>query len=568
MKKTGKKLVSTLCAIAVCCSVCGAAVGCGNPFVEEEEQADTTKVQLYVGNFNQGFGKKWLEDAAARFCELKKDETGYAEGKTGVQIIIDDVSIGDSLIGSVGNERSEIIFNESMDYYSWIKRGNVRDITEIVTGDLGDFGEADNTIYDKMYPSAQSFYRYTDDKFYGIPFYESTFGIIYDRDVFENNNLYMDKNGRFTLSSQTDSNASSGPDGDAATTIDNGLPATFSEFYALCDEMKRKGLQPFTWTGRNDNYISRFIQSMSMYLDGYENSRIHFDLQGTATKLVDRIENGVAILKEPTEISQSDAYKMYESAGKYYTLEFLNNILSRNYDYSAKRGNTAYNHTNAQDDFVTNNTKRHKNSLGKDIAMLIDGTWFLNEAAGTFTDLSKTEPNASASIRQFGLMPLPHPDDWGPQKFTYVDTNQTLCCVTKNADESKMKLISDFIKFLHTDAELEAFTKSTSTLRAFKYIDGMDTSGDGFTPYAKQLIELKKFIGSDVIYPISDNAVFANNTNKLFFSHEEFLSSAVGASTLKYPNRVMVGSTPTSEKTYFDGLKAYHNATWWNGIIE
>lgn len=566
MNKTVKRTVSAFCAITACCTICGGVVGCGNPFVVEEEKADATKVQLYVGNFNQGFGKKWLEDAAARFTELKKD-TPYAEGKTGVQIFVDDVSIGDSLIGSVSNERSEIIFNESMDYYSWIKRGNVRDITEIVTGDLADFGEAGKTIYDKMYPSAQSFYKYTDDKFYGIPFYESTYGIIYDKDVFENNNLYMDKNGRFTLSSQENAQASSGPDGDAATVIDNGLPATFSEFYALCDEMKRKGLQPFTWTGRNDNYISRFIQSMSMYIDGYANSMIHFDLQGTATTLVDRIDNGEVVLKEPTAITQADAYKMYESAGKYYALDFISNILSRNYDYTEKRGSTAYNHTNAQDDFVINNTKRHKNSLGKDIAMLIDGTWFLNEAAGTFNELSKTEPTASASVRKFGLMPLPHPDGWEAQKYTYVDTNQTLCCVTAKADDSKMKLIGDFIKFLHTDAELEAFTESTSTLRAFKYIDGMDSTGENITPYAKQLIELKKYIGENVIYPISNNSVFANNTGKLFFGHEEFLSSAVGASTLKYPNRVMVGSSPTSAKTYFDGLKAYHTATWWNGLI-
>lgn len=559
--KTVKKVV---CLAAACC-IAGGAIACGNPFIEEEEEADTTKMQLYVGNFNQGFGKAWLVNAAERFSELKKD-AHYSDDTTGVQIWVDDVNVGDNLLGSIKNERSEMIFNESMSYYSWVQRGYLRDITDVVTGDLAAFGESGKTIESKMYPSAKEFYRYTDNKIYGIPFYESTFGIIYDIDVFSDNNLFMDKNGNFTLSSQDSPNASAGPDGDLSTVVDNGLPATFSEFYKLCDKMIESNIQPFTWTGRNANYISRFIQSMSMYLDGYAESMIHFNLSGKATNIIDHFDGETPVYMPETTITSGNANLMYGSAGKYYALDFLQHIIEGKYYYETKLNSGAYNHRDAQDDFVTNNTPLASNSLKKDMAMLIDGTWFMNEALGTFNDLAKKDVSAGINERRFGLMPLPHPDGWESKKYTYVDTNQTLCCITTKLPDSKMQLASDFMQFLHTDAELTHFTEDTSTIRAYNYLDGLDMSNSKLTPYVKQLIDLKKFIGNEVIYPISKNATYANNTNRLFFDHSEFMACKVGNYTVNSPISEMSGNNAMTAKQYFEGMKSAHDSAWWSKI--
>ena len=565
MRKKITKRKSKLGIIAMCLTmavVMGTTVGCGkNPFISGNEEEDATKTQIYVGTLNQGFGKAWLEEAAARFTELKKDES-YESGKKGVQIFVDPLNIGNQIIGSVSNERSEIIFNESIDYYAWVQRGLVKDITKYVKSDLSEYGdEAGSTIESKLYSAAKDYYLY-EGKYYGIPFYESTFGVIYDIDVFSDNNLFMDKNGEFALSSQSDPNASAGPDGDASTVIDNGLPATYSEFFALCDKIKKNSkLQPFTWNGQYPLYLSRMVQSMSMYLDGYTQSQSKFKLSGTINT-IDSFDQSTPVVTEKI-ITKDNGYETFASEGMYYALEFLQGLYDGKYYVEEYLNSNAYSHLSAQNDFVTNNTKTTSNSIKRDVAMLVDGTWFMNEAAGTLTALAKRDPEAGANERRFGLMPLPHPDGWESKKYTYLDTNFASCFVTAQTADWKMDLIGEFLKFLHSDAELRKFTESTSTLRGFDYVTDWDTSSANLTPYAQQLISLRKYIGDEVVYPISSNQLYANNITVLCTELTDFFSATIGNNTYNNPFTAMSGGSKISARSYFNGMKNYHNASWW-----
>ena len=565
MRKKIAKRKSKLGIIAMCLTmavVMGTTVGCvKNPFISGNEEEDSTKTQIYVGTLNQGFGKAWLEEAAARFTELKKDES-YESGKKGVQIFVDSLNIGNQIIGSVSNERSEIIFNESIDYYAWVQRGLVKDITKYVKSDLSEYGdEAGSTIESKLYSAAKDYYLY-EGKYYGIPFYESTFGVIYDIDVFSDNNLFMDKNGEFALSSQSDPNASAGPDGDASTVIDNGLPATYSEFFALCDKIKKNSkLQPFTWNGQYPLYLSRMVQSMSMYLDGYTQSQSKFKLSGTINT-IDSFDQSTPVVTEKI-ITKDNGYETFASEGMYYALEFLQGLYDGKYYVEEYLNSNAYSHLSAQNDFVTNNTKTTSNSIKRDVAMLVDGTWFMNEAAGTLTALAKRDPEAGANERRFGLMPLPHPDGWESKKYTYLDTNFASCFVTAQTADWKMDLIGEFLKFLHSDAELRKFTESTSTLRGFDYVTDWDTSSANLTPYAQQLISLRKYIGDEVVYPISSNQLYANNITVLCTELTDFFSATIGNNTYNNPFTAMSGGSKISARSYFNGMKNYHNASWW-----
>lgn len=554
-----------IAAMLMCIPMIGGLSAC-NPFVEEGEEIDDTKVQLYVGTFNQGFGKEWLEEAAARFSEANKTKS-FKAGTTGVQVLIDSLEIADGLIGSFSMERSEIVFNESVDYYAWVQKGYTKDITDIVKGDMSSVGESGKSIYGKMYKPAQDYYEYTDGKYYGMPFYESTYGIFYDIDVFEANSLFMDKSGNFSLSSQADANASAGPDGDPSTIADNGLPATFSEFYSLCDTMKTRGLQPLTFTGKNANYISLFAQSMAMYLDGYDQSMLRFTLDGEATKIVDRFDGDTPVLKTPAvKIDKTNGYLLNHSQGEYYALKFIEGLANGKYYVEQYLSSTAYSHLDAQNDFVTNNTARHKNSIKKDVGMLIDGTWFLNEAASTMLNLSKVDFDAGADVRKFGLMPLPHPDGWESIPYTYVDGNAAACFVNSKTADDKMELVGEFLKFLHTDDELRKFTEKTSTLRAYNYLSGYDVSesNTNATPYAKQLISLRQQIGGNVIYPVSANPVYANNANKMFYDELRFFSSKIDNTTATLPWSSMTGSDKVSAKRYFEGMMSFHTQSDWN----
>ena len=211
----------------------------------------------------------------------------------------------------------------------------VKDISKWIKSDLSTYGDATgSTIESKLYPAAKDYFCY-EGKYYGIPFYESTYGVIYDIDVFSDNNLFMDKNGKFTLSSQSDPNASAGPDGDVSTVIDNGLPATFSEFFALCDKIKQNNkLQPFTWTGQYPQYLSKMVQSMSMYLDGYTQSQAKFKLSGSL-KTIDDF-NGTTPTRTEKTISKDNGYETFASEGIYYALEFLQGLYDGKY-YVEKR---------------------------------------------------------------------------------------------------------------------------------------------------------------------------------------------------------------------------------------
>ncbi len=559
IKKKLLHIVAAGLAVGIALSTLSA---CGNPFVTETDTIEADKTQLYVGTNNQGFGKAWLEEAAARFSELKKEES-YEDGKKGVQIFVDSLDAGDQLIDKVAFERSEIIFNEAIDYYAWVQRGLVKDITKYVKSDLSAYGdEAGVTIESKLYPAAKDYYCY-ENKYYGIPFYESTFGILYDIDVFETNRLFMDKSGKFTLSSQRDQNASAGPDGDSSTTVDNGLPATYSEFYALCDHIKANSkLHPITWTGQFPLYLSRFMQSMSTYLDGYKQSRTKYTLKGTL-RTVDSFDNDGNPIVTEKEITKQNGYEVFASEGMYYALDFVQGLKDGKYYIEEYLNSNAYSHHAAQNDFVTNNTNTTSNSIKKDVAMLVDGTWFLNEAAGTLSALSKRNPDMGANVRKFGLMPLPHPDGMKSKKFTYLDTNFASCLVNAKTADWKMDLVGEFLKFLHSDAELRNFTASTSTLRGFDYVLDWDTSSANLTPYAEQLIELRKYIGDEVVYPISSDQLYANNVRVLCSDDGEVFSAQIGTKEYNMPFTAMTSSAQVTAAQYLSGIKEAHSESWW-----
>lgn len=84
-----KKIVSLICAAALfaCCSVTSCKrSGNDDPWNKPINEGAT---QLSVSNFDGGFGTEWLALAARRFEQKYKDEH-FEDGKTGVQITIEN----------------------------------------------------------------------------------------------------------------------------------------------------------------------------------------------------------------------------------------------------------------------------------------------------------------------------------------------------------------------------------------------------------------------------------------------------------------------------------------------
>ena len=95
------------------------AVGCATPAGPgggtSVEATDATRTQLYVFNFDGGYGSEWLAKAKARYEALHAEDV-YEEGKKGVQIIVTNTKTGREG-AAIRHNTEEIYFTEAIQYY-------------------------------------------------------------------------------------------------------------------------------------------------------------------------------------------------------------------------------------------------------------------------------------------------------------------------------------------------------------------------------------------------------------------------------------------------------------------
>lgn len=73
-----KRVGSLLAAVLLLLTAGGGLTACG-----DSQGIDETKTQLYIGNFDGGFGDEWLSVLGDRFEELHANDS-YEDGKLGV----------------------------------------------------------------------------------------------------------------------------------------------------------------------------------------------------------------------------------------------------------------------------------------------------------------------------------------------------------------------------------------------------------------------------------------------------------------------------------------------------
>ena len=152
------------------------SIGCIGNGGDETEEIDPTRTQLYVANYNGGAGTVWIENMKTAFEEESKNES-IEPGKTGVQVHVEPGSNGGTSIINTG--RYDIIFSEGNSNISDdISNGYLRDITDIVTEPLTEFGETGN-IEDKFISENQKSYFHVDfsgsgnKRYYTLPLYSA-----------------------------------------------------------------------------------------------------------------------------------------------------------------------------------------------------------------------------------------------------------------------------------------------------------------------------------------------------------------------------------------------------------
>ena len=529
------------------------------------QEINSSKTQLYVGTLAQGVGKGWLELVADRFEEAFADYE--LNGKKGVQVLVEGVDRATSLINNFKRERVEVVFNEGVDYETWVNKKLLLDITDAVSGknaDLSAYGDpAGTTIESKMDESAAEYYKTDDNKYYAIPFYEDTNGIMFNVDLWEKYGFYFKDGGGWTGNVKE---ATVGQDGKKGT-YDDGLPRTFDDFFALCEHIQQtkstKGGQPLipiAWNGKYDlSYINSFLFCMAADVDGADQYSLNFTFNGEAEGLITGFDGTTPIISQTAEtITDRDGYKLYRQQGKYYALKFIETIIDEGY-YSNKIINkSTIDHKTMQAYFIKTEDASQGAPLGQEIAMLIEGTWWFNEAGEYF---STNEQYGGGKYEQrFGMMPLPKPtEDHVDGTHTLFNSKQSAAFINANIDESKIELAKEFLKFAHSNDSLVEFTETVSLLKPYAYTL---SENNNLTYYAKQLLQVKE--ASENVYPFADSRLFTRQKGTLLSASA--WAVIIGDHSYNHPTTDFLGGV--SAEDYFNGLlfadKEYWQETFQN----
>ena len=551
MIKNTKKVVGLMLSMVML----GSMAACGGIGPTVVQQGDKTKTIVKVGNYYGGLGDEWLKEVEKKF-EAAYATKSFEEGKTGVDIVIDsrnDYS-GQNVIDSI--DKNDVWFGYLVNYYDLASQNLAMDITELVTGDLGEVCEEEQgvTIESKLAANVKDTFKSVGGgKYYGLPVYEGFYGLIYDVDLFEEEGFYFiegfDRAGALDdmfVTSKTDTK-SEGPDGKAGT-YDDGLPETYEDFYNLCRYMKKYGVTPMTYPGQFMHYWLRYLFQVWADYEGVEQMSLNYNLTGTATDLVSLDDSGNLVKKDFVEITPANSYELQSQAGKYYALQFAKTLASNAAWYTTAAIAAGQSQEMAQKEFLYSS----RNSNAPTIGMVLDGCWFNAEVDDAYTDMvNGGDATASKQNRKIGFMPIPKatPDKVG-ETLTMVDTSRSVCFINAKVSGATADVAKLFLKFFHTNESIATYTEKTDATRPYKYT----VDETKLTHFGRTMMDIHN--NANVIYTYSNNETYLKNS-QIFGMDVWSFSSANGNSN---PFHVFRDKS-VSVETYFKGMYTTTKAT-------
>ena len=565
-----KRIVITMLALtmaltAIACS--GLREGNG------QDDYDETKSQLYVGTMGGGLGISWAEAWADKF-EKDNEETVFEPGKKGVQVTVstDKSYFNSNFIPLMHDKEHDIIITEQVNYYNLVRGGTAYDISEWVKEPLTEFGES-KSIVDKLTEIDKEYYgQGIDQSYYALPFVNSIMAINYNIQLFEDRNWYFAADGEgdpdgFVWNPETPK--SKGPDGRTGViggvdySMDDGLPATYDDFFKLCDKIVDDGCLPFIWMGmEQQRKVTELLSSLVADIEGYEQTSLNYNFNGgTVTDLIDTVDSEGNITYMPeTKITGENGYLLKRQKGNYYALKFLERLLMKTdalgnkkyYDPADSMVNS-FTHTSAQAKFL-----QSRGAGQTPIAMMIDGSWWYNEASETFAYMAGT-PGMDQYESRIGMMPLPkYSQDAVGDDTTWINQYITSVLVNGKLDESREMLVKKFFQYIHTDEALTSIIHDGHTVRPYTF-DLVGYDEDDFSPFSLQHYKLVK--NSKIVQPYSTHDLSKMYTGTIHLNYTTLTPSQYEyVTTAMYSNGV-------SAKQYFDGLATYMNKTRWDSML-
>ena len=556
-----KRLIAAFCTAALCVT---AFAGCTREAVNPVDEGSNSKMQLYVSNYEGGFGKAWLEEAADRFEELHKNDT-FSNGKVGVEIKLTSSingTAGSNFVQGLGTNTNDIFFSEDSFYYDVVAGGYALDITDIVTEPLTMYGEG-QSVENKMDEALVDFFKTSDGKYYGLPHYETYYGIVYNVELFDQKGLWISTNGTYIRPGE--GTKANGPDGQPNTS-DDGLPATYDEFYALCDYMTTVGVTPFVLPGKI--VACETLMMFQLYADyeGRENFMLNYTFDGVATDLVNSVGGGLNQngtfndMLPATTINSTNGYLLKKQAGMYAALEFAKKIVDH-----ASTWCTSGSFLNSEDHLTAKHTylKNGRATQDNQVAFLVDGVWWENEAEEN--NIFATWEAYGAPTREtgkFAMLPFPKASEAQVGQPRTIATNCNLSLAFINSklanDPEKAALAKEFLRFLHTDEEMQNFSVATGTLKPFKYTIPEEKKAQ-MSYFGRNVVETRDNPNVDTVYTFSSNSKFLNNFSAFYpdyawANHNPFSDFKIGGTEL------------STVEGYYAFIMKERDQAWWDRL--
>ena len=506
MSKRKTKIILALSSLAL---LAGAA-GCeGRESEDSQAPIDSTKTQLYVKYYNGGLRREWLD----KICEsFENDYANYSfeEGKTGVQIV-KDFEKTHVLADNVASSSYNVFVMENVDYFDFISKNAMMDITDVVQGyaPIDASANETKTIESKLFADSKSFYNVGSDsspRYYGLPFYESSCAINYNIDLFEERGFYFaegktaegmseddlnsyEKVGPLFVTSSSDKK-SKGPDGKTGTiegvdySWDDGLPATYADFHALLTYMSVDGVTPLIWNGYETGYLTSLALSAWANSSGADQMRNILTFSGTSTKIIDldakgnpkKDADGNYVYADDLSVTAATAAQTHQQQGCLDACNFVSTIMSNSSYYFGQGFKPSFMHTTAQNYFI--NGTEDATLVEKPIGMLVDGSWWNSEATEDYKGDGK-------KTKRFGVMPMPKPTaaQIGEDNVVVSDRDSSIF-VNASTPSNLVKAAKTFVAYLNSDRSMNTFSRYTDMVRLMDYELTDETLGS-MTYYGK-----------------------------------------------------------------------------------
>lgn len=519
----------------------------------EEVSLDPEKTTVYIGNYYGGLGNEWLNVLTKKYCETHPD----------VQFKIDDDKnkyLLDNISNNLKSSRCALFFIEKIYYYDMVSQGLLADITDVVTSPMTEFGD-DATIESKLDSQFKNYLAYNDvcdGKYYALPTYISHHGLVYDVDLFENKKLFIGKNSTADnivfVSGKTENSKSLGID-KVANTYDDGLPETFEQFKKLMNEMIKKGVTPFIWSGQTTRaYFNGMMDNLTADFEGKDNYQLNYTFNGSTKLYGDSVA---------TTITEDNAYELQRQEGRMHALEFARHITNDSVHYASSSSLLTSTHLEAQDEFISSSPFQGVDNI-KPIGMLIEGDWWENEAKinGDFNSVVDIKGEEYAyGKRRFGVMPLPKFDGSSQRTTFFSGSAQNAFFVnnTGSITQEQRDIAKDFLKFCHTEMGLQTFTQYTGMMRPYSY-EITDEQYESLTYFSKTLYQAYKSPNTDIVHDLNISQKRIKNSS--YFLNYWNWATTVGSNVFDNPAHDFINNKNLTASAYFQGLITYHKNRW------